>query len=95
LLLRSFPFEMLFSLTLPWTTATLPKSFTYIGPISKDSSLYLNHMIVAHEVTHIGNYRSQLTDMAKLARDALGTKSLTALADRGYYNGEEIQALGA
>jgi hypothetical protein len=49
-----------------------------------------NHMIVAHEVTNIGSDRSQLTDMAKLARDALGTKSLTALADRGYFNGEEI-----
>ena len=29
--------------------------------------------------------------MSRLARDALGTKSLTALADRGYYSGEEIR----
>jgi transposase len=50
-----------------------------------------NHMIVAHEVTNIGHDRTHLTEMSKLARDALGTKSLTALADRGYYSGEEIR----
>ena len=50
-----------------------------------------NHMIVAHEVTNVGHDRSHLTEMAKLARDALGTKSLTALADRGYFSGEEIR----
>jgi hypothetical protein len=50
-----------------------------------------NHMIVAHEVTNIGHDRTHLTEMAKLARDALGTKSLTALADRGYFSGEEIR----
>jgi transposase len=50
-----------------------------------------NHMIVAHEVTNIGHDRSHLTEMSKLARDALGTKSLTALADRGYFSGEEIR----
>lgn len=31
--LLSFPSAMLVSLTLPWTTATLPNTFTYIGPI--------------------------------------------------------------
>jgi hypothetical protein len=30
-----------------------------------------NHMIVAHGVTNIGNDRSQLTSMSKLAQDAL------------------------
>jgi transposase len=50
-----------------------------------------NHMIVAHEVTNTGHDRTQLTEMSKLARDALGTKCLTALADRGYYSGEEIR----
>jgi transposase len=50
-----------------------------------------NHMIVAHEVTNVGGDRSQLTEMAKLAREALGTRTLTALADRGYYSGEQIR----
>jgi transposase len=53
-----------------------------------------NHMIVAHEVTNVGHDRTQLTDMAKLAREACGKKSLTALADRGYFSGEEILRCG-
>jgi transposase len=49
-----------------------------------------NHLIVAHEVTNVGNDRAQLTDMAQRARKAIGAKDLTALADRGYFSGEEI-----
>lgn len=49
-----------------------------------------HHLILAHEVTNEGNDRSQLSTMAKQARSALGTERLTALADRGYYNGPEI-----
>ena len=49
-----------------------------------------HHLIVAHEVTNVGHDRSQLSSMAKEARDAIGTKELTILADRGYFNGEEI-----
>jgi len=50
-----------------------------------------NHMIVAHEVINITHDRDSLGEMAKLARDALGRKSLTALADRGYYSGPQIR----
>jgi hypothetical protein len=53
-----------------------------------------NHMIVAHEVTNCGHDRSQLTEMAKLAREACGSKTLTALADRGYFSGEQILRCG-
>jgi transposase len=49
-----------------------------------------NHLIVAHEVTNVGHDRAQLADMAGLAREACGKKTLTALADRGYFSGEEI-----
>jgi len=49
-----------------------------------------NHMIIAHEVTNVGHDRSHLAEMSQRAREALGTKSLTALADRGYFTGEEI-----
>ena len=49
-----------------------------------------HHMIVAHEVTNVGHDRSQLTAMSKLARDAIGENKLTVLADRGYFDGEEI-----
>jgi transposase len=49
-----------------------------------------HHMIVAHEVTNVGHDRTQLTNMATAARDAIGHQEMTALADRGYFNGEEI-----
>ena len=51
-----------------------------------------NHLIVAHEVTNVGTDRGQRTSMAKQARAAMGTKELTAVADRGYFKGEEILA---
>ena len=50
-----------------------------------------NHMIVAHDVINITHDRESLNEMAKLARDAIGRKSLTALADRGYYSGRQIR----
>jgi transposase len=53
-----------------------------------------NHMIIAHEVTNYGHDRAQLADMAMLAREACGKKALTALADRGYFSGEEILRCG-
>jgi transposase len=49
-----------------------------------------HHMIVAHEVTNVGHDRAQLTAMSKLAREAIGEEKLTVLADRGYFDGEEI-----
>ena len=48
------------------------------------------HMIVAHEVTNVGHDRSQLSAMSTLAREAIGAGKLTVLADRGYFDGEEI-----
>ena len=51
-----------------------------------------NHLIVAHDVTNTGSDRRQLSRMAQQARDAMGKETLTALADRGYYTGEEILA---
>jgi hypothetical protein len=49
-----------------------------------------NHMIVAHEVTNSGSDRSQLSSMGKQTQEAMGVEKLTALADRGYFKGEEI-----
>jgi transposase len=49
-----------------------------------------HHLIVAHEVTNLGHDRTQLANMAKQARDILQATSLTAIADRGYFNGEQI-----
>jgi len=49
-----------------------------------------HHLIVAHEVTNAGTDRDQLTSMAKQARTAMGIQDITAIADRGYYKGDEI-----
>ncbi|MFV0676308.1 IS1182 family transposase [Variovorax sp. tm] len=51
-----------------------------------------HHLIVAHEVTNVGNDRAQLSKMAKAAREAMGKSKLHALADRGYFNGTELKA---
>jgi len=51
-----------------------------------------HHLIVTHEVTNVGSDRHQLKKMAEAAREALGTTELTAIADRGYYSGEQIKA---
>ena len=49
-----------------------------------------HHLIVAHEVTNVGNDRSQLSAMANEAKAALGMDTLDVVADRGHFNGEEI-----
>src|SRR5271165_5519763 len=54
-----------------------------------------HHLIVAHEVTNIGNDRSQLSTMARQAQEATGVREPTAIADRGYFKGEEILACEA
>jgi hypothetical protein len=51
-----------------------------------------HHLIVAHEVTNVGIDRDQLSGMAELARTAMATQTLIAIADRGYFKGEEILA---
>ena len=51
-----------------------------------------HHLIVAHEVTNVGTDRSQLARMGQAAKAALHTDNLDAVADRGYFKGEEILA---
>ena len=51
-----------------------------------------HHLIVAHEVANDGIDRNQLSSMAKQARTAVGTETLTVIADRGYFKGEQILA---
>jgi transposase len=49
-----------------------------------------NHLIVAHEVTNVGSDRSQLANVAVQAKAALHADKMEAVADRGYFKGEEI-----
>src|SRR6187399_732625 len=51
-----------------------------------------HHLIVTHEVTNVGSDRSQLSRMSEQARAAIGSEAIEAVADRGYYSGEEIVA---
>lgn len=51
-----------------------------------------HHLIVTHEVTNVGSDRSQLARVAKEAKATLQTDTLEAVADRGYFSGEEIVA---
>jgi len=49
-----------------------------------------HHLIVAHEVINQGYDRHQLAPMALKAQQATGCTQITALADRGYFNGDQV-----
>ena len=51
-----------------------------------------HHLIVTHDVTNVGSDRSQLSRIAKQTKATLETDSLEVVADRGYFNSEEILA---
>jgi transposase len=51
-----------------------------------------HHLIVTHEVTNVGNDRAQLAPMAKAAQETLGAEGLHVVADRGYFDGEQVKA---
>jgi transposase len=49
-------------------------------------------LIVASEVVNDGNDTGQLHKMAQAAKDVLGSETLRAVADVGYYNGATLKA---
>jgi len=49
-----------------------------------------HHLIIAHEVVNVGNDRGQLAEMSGKARDVLGAEKLDVVADRGYFDSDEI-----
>jgi hypothetical protein len=51
-----------------------------------------HHLIVAHEVTNVGHDRTQLIPMALKAQEETGNQEITVLADRGYFNGDQVLA---
>ncbi len=51
-----------------------------------------HHLIVAHEVTNTCHDFTQLSKMAKQAKAAIGAEGLEVVADRGYFEGEQILA---
>src|SRR6202043_3555479 len=50
------------------------------------------HLIVAHEVTNAGHDRTQLVPMGVSALQATGCKEIIVLADRGYFNRDQVLA---
>jgi len=51
-----------------------------------------HHLIVTHAVSNVGNDRAQLAPMAKQAKAALEVDKLDVVADRGYFDSQEILA---
>jgi transposase len=84
--------ETQISLTDPDARSMMTRGSGIVGYNVQTAVDAKHHLIVEHEVTNIGNDRDQPSGMAKKARTAIGTESLTAIADRGYFKGEEILA---
>lgn len=72
--------------------ATRGRSSVIVGYNVQTAVDTTNHLIIAHEVTNIGNDRSQLSSIAIQANEVLDCDDLCVLADKGYYKGEEILA---
>ena len=72
--------------------ATTGRSSVMVGYNVQTAVDTTNHLIVAHEVTNVGNDRSQLSNIAIQANEVLQHNDLCVLADKGYYKGEEILA---
>ncbi len=51
-----------------------------------------HHLIIAHDVVNVGNDRAQLADISTKAKAELEVESLDVVADRGYFDSEEILA---
>jgi transposase len=84
--------ETQISLTDPDARSMMTRGSGIVGYNVQTAVDTKHHLIVEHEVTNNGSDRDQLSGMAKKARTAIGTPTLTAIADRGYFKGEEILA---
>lgn len=72
--------------------ATTSKQPRVVGYNVQSAVEVKHHLIVAHEVTNLGYDRDALSMMAHKARDAMACDTIEAIADKGYYKGEEIVA---
>ena len=62
--------------------------------VSYNVQIVVDHkhkLVVEHEVVNEVTDQGQLSTMAKKAKETLGVESLEVVADRGYYNGEEVK----
>jgi hypothetical protein len=51
-----------------------------------------HHLIIAHEVTNVGNDTAHLANIAQQAKVVLDVEALDVVADRGYFDGKQILA---
>ena len=72
--------------------ATTSKQPRVVGYNVQSAVEAKHHLIVAHEVTNLGYDRDPPSMMAHKARDAMAGDTIEAIADKGYYKGEEIVA---
>jgi len=80
------------SLTDPDARSMITRGTGIVGYNVQTAVDVKHHLIVAHEVTNVGHDRGQLKNMATQAKEAMATDDLTIVADRGYFNGQEIKA---
>jgi transposase len=63
--------------------------------VSYNLQIVVDHkykLVLEHEVVNEVTDQGQLSTMAKKAKETLGVEALEVVADRGYYNGEEVKA---
>jgi transposase len=72
--------------------ATTSKQPRVVGYNVQSAVETKHHLIVAHEVTNLGYDRDALSMMAHAAREVMASEAIEAIADKGYYKGEEIVA---
>ena len=80
------------SLTDPDARSMITRGSGIVGYNVQTAVDVKHHLIIAHEVTNVGNDRAQLMNMATQAKGAIASDELTVVADRGYFNGTEIKA---
>jgi transposase len=77
------------SLTDPDARSMMTRGSGIVGYSVQTAVDTQHHLIVAHEVSNIGYDRDQLSSMAKQAREAMASETLSAVADRGYFKSEQ------
>jgi transposase len=70
--------------------ATSGRGSGIVGYNAQASVDIKNHLVVTHEVTNVGTDRSQLAPMSKKTKVALDVEELDVVADRGYFDSEQI-----
>jgi len=80
------------SLTDPDARSMMTRGTEVVGYNVQTAVDTQHHLIVAHEVSNVGSDRDQFSSMAKQAREAMASETLSVVADRGYFKSEQILA---